>query len=64
MTTFATAPTESTDHRGCRQCGAGDRPGSTISRHRTSEGTIAYTCCPCGTVNVWLETTTRRRVTP
>ncbi|KAA8885188.1 hypothetical protein F3087_30640 [Nocardia colli] len=61
MTTFATPPTESIAHRGCRQCGAADH-GTTVSRHRTSEGTIVYTRCPCGAVNVWLEPTTRRRV--
>ncbi|MFE9575874.1 hypothetical protein ACFYO1_05775 [Nocardia sp. NPDC006044] len=63
MTTFTAAPpTESTDHRGCRQCGAVDRPGTTLSRHRTSEGTIVYARCPCGTVSVRLEPITRLRV--
>ncbi|WP_433656958.1 hypothetical protein ACQPW1_36590 [Nocardia sp. CA-128927] len=65
MTASAAAPTEPADQHGCRQCGwPVDQPSATVSSHRTSEGVIVYTRCVCGTLNVWLETTARRLVTP
>ncbi|MFI6867154.1 hypothetical protein [Nocardia sp. NPDC050406] len=50
-----TARTES-QHPTCPDCGWPlHRPPETLSRHRTSEGTVVYTRCVCGRVRAWLE---------
>ncbi|MEV0245955.1 hypothetical protein AB0H76_05115 [Nocardia sp. NPDC050712] len=39
----------------CRRCGrAVERPDPSVSCHRTSEGTVRYTRCPCGLAQIWL----------
>ncbi|WP_167476987.1 MULTISPECIES: hypothetical protein [Nocardia] len=44
----------------CTHCGQPiDRADRTMSRHRTSEGTVVYTRCACGGVHIWLEAHTR-----
>jgi hypothetical protein len=40
----------------CRRCGSAvARSNEPVSRHPTSEGTVVYTRCACGLLQVWLD---------
>lgn len=40
----------------CRRCGLPvDHLSEAVSRHRTSDGTVIYTRCVCGLLQVWLD---------
>lgn len=38
----------------CLDCGWPDIDAQVVSRHRTSQGTIVWTRCICGVLQVWL----------